>query len=128
MPYMPRTVNRTNSKSSEKKQNIPPPHRAPSPSPSPSPSPTTSSTNTHMPSPSQPPSMVDSMKQGFGFGIGSAIAHNLFRTNNNQETPKKNEITNEPKLTNDKIYELYNKCLETNDKNIDCTTILQNNK
>ena len=119
MPYMPRS---SNSKSSEKKQNIPPPRRAPSPSPSPSPTP--SSTNTHMPS----PSMVDSMKQGFGFGIGSAIAHNLFRTNNNQETPKKNEPITEPKLTNDKIYELYNKCLETNDKNIDCTTILQNNK
>ena len=41
---------------------------------------------------------------------------------------KKNEITTEPKLTNDKIYELYNKCLEKNDNNIDCTTILQNNK
>ena len=98
----------TNSKSSEKKQNIPPPSH------------------------SQPPSMVDSMKQGFGFGIGSTIAHNLFRTNNNQETPKKNEPINErinePKLSNDKIYELYNKCLENNDKNIDCTTILQNNK
>jgi hypothetical protein len=68
------------------------------------------------------------MKQGFGFGIGSAIAHNLFRTNNKDEGPKKNEITTEPKLTNDKIYELYNKCLEKNDNNIDCTTILQNNK
>jgi len=114
---MPRTVNRTNSKSSETKQNIPPPqHRAPAPSPS------------SVPSTTQPPSMVDSMKQGFGFGIGSAIAHNLFRTNNKDETPKKNEVANEPKLTNDKIYELYNKCLETNDKNIDCTTILQNNK
>ncbi len=114
---MPRSAsNRTNSKSSEKKHNIP----APSPSPVP--------TIIHAPSPSSTPSMVDSMKQGFGFGIGSAIAHNLFRTNNNQETPKKNEIPSEPKLSNDKIYELYNKCLETNDKNIDCTTILQNNK
>jgi hypothetical protein len=112
------------SKSSDKKQSIPPPRRAPSPAPSPTPAPIPSYTNT----PSQPPSMVDSMKQGFGFGIGSAIAHNLFRTNNKEETPKKNEITNEPKLTNDKIYELYNKCLEKNDKNIDCTTILQNNE
>jgi hypothetical protein len=116
---MPRT---TNSKSYEKKQNIPPPRRAPSPLNVPSPA----SLNT--PSSSQPPSMVDSMKQGFGFGIGSAIAHNLFRTNNKDEGPKKNEITTEPKLTNDKIYELYNKCLEKNDNNIDCTTILQNNK
>jgi len=118
---MPRS---SNSKSSEKKQNIPPPRRAPSPLNVPSPSPV----HSPMPSPSPAPSMVDSMKQGFGFGIGSAIAHNLFRTNNNQETPKKNEPITEPKLSNDKIYELYNKCLETNDKNIDCTTILQNNK
>ena len=113
MPYMPRS---SNSKSSQR--------RAPSPAPSPVP------TIIHAPSPSysQSPSMVDNMKQGFGFGIGSAIAHNLFRTNNKEETPKKNETITEPKLTNDKIYELYNKCLETNDKNIDCTTILQNNK
>ena len=118
MPYMPRTANRTNSKSSETKHNIPPPpHRAASPLPAP----------TTVNTPSQAPSMVDSMKQGFGFGIGSAIAHNLFRTNKD-ETPKKNEPIIEPKLTNDKIYELYNKCLEKNDKNIDCTTILQNNK
>jgi hypothetical protein len=115
---MPRSAsNRTNSKSS----------RTP-PSPAPSPVPTIINTPSHSPSPSQPPSMVDSMKQGFGFGIGSAIAHNLFRTNNKEETPKKSEPITEPKLTNDKIYELYNKCLETNDKNIDCTTILQNNK
>jgi len=112
---MPRSAsNRTNSKSSH------------TPPPMPSPVPTIIHTPSH--TPSQPPSMVDSMKQGFGFGIGSAIAHNLFRTNNKDETPKKNEVANEPKLSNDKIYELYNKCLENNDKNIDCTTILQNNK
>ena len=120
MPYMPRS---SNSKSSRSPQ-----RRAPSPAPSPVP------TIILAPSPSysQSPSMVDNMKQGFGFGIGSAIAHNLFRTNNKEEMPKKNEPINqpinEPKLTNDKIYELYNKCLETNDKNIYCTTILQNNK
>lgn len=110
---MPRS---SNNKSSQTKQNIP----APTPLPS----------QRHVPSPSTThvPSMLDSMKQGFGFGIGSAIARNLFNTNNKDETPKKNEITNEPKLTNDKIYELYNKCLEKNDKNIDCTIILQNNK
>ena len=112
---MPRS---SNNKSSQTKQNIP----APLPSPLPSPR--------HAPSPSasHAPSMVDSMKQGFGFGIGSAIARNLFNTNNKDESTKKNEITIEPKLTNDKIYELYNKCLEKNDKNIDCTIILQNNK
>jgi len=114
---MPRSAsNRTNSKS--------PQRSAPSPAPSPVP------TIIHAPSPSysQSPSMVDTMKQGFSFGVGSAIANNLFRTNNKEETPKKNEPINEPKLSNDKIYELYNKCLENNDKNIDCTTILQNNK
>jgi hypothetical protein len=110
---MPRTAN---SKSSEKKQNIP--AHAPAPRHVPTPSPSTLHS----------PSMVDSMKQGFGFGIGSAIARNLFNSNNKDETPKKNEITNEAKLTNDKIYELYNKCLEKNDKNIDCSIILQNNK
>lgn len=114
---MPRSAsNRTNSKSSR------------SPAPPPSPVPTIIHAPSHSPSTSQPPSMVDTMKQGFSFGVGSAIAHNLFRTNNKEETPKKNEPITEPKLSNDKIYELYNKCLETNDKNIDCTTILQNNK
>ena len=109
---MPRSVNRKNTKSSETKQNIP----APAPNPS------------HVPSTShvKPPSMVDSIKQGFSFGLGSAIANNLFRNNNKDESPKKNEITAEPKLSNDKIYELYNKCLEKNDNNIDCTIILQN--
>ena len=123
MPYMPRTANRTNSKSSETKHNIPPPpHRAASPLPAP----------TTVNTPSQVPSMVDTMKQGFSFGVGSSIAHNMvhriFNSNNKDEGPKKNEPINEPKLTNDKIYELYNKCLEKNDNNIDCTTILQNNK
>jgi hypothetical protein len=120
---MPRSVNRTNTKSSETKQ-----RRAPSPAPSYSPVPTIIPAPSPAPYTTQPPSMVDSMKQGFGFGIGSAIANNLFRTNNKEETPKKNEAINEHKLTNDKIYELYNKCLEKNDNNIDCTTILQNNK
>jgi len=108
---MPRS---SNSKSS-------PTRHAPAPSPSHVP------TIIHAPSlsPLKPPSMLDSMKQGFGFGIGSAIAHNLFRTNKD-ETPKKNEPIIEPKLTNDKIYELYNKCLENNDNNIDCKIILQN--
>ena len=118
---MPRS---TISKSSEKKQNIPSPCHAPSPLnvPSPSPSYVPSTTQT------KPPSMVDSMKQGFGFGIGSAIASNLFNTNNKDEGPKKHDPITEPKLSNDKIYELYNKCLEKNDNNIDCTIILQNNK
>jgi hypothetical protein len=120
---MPRTANRTNSKSSP-----PPPKpaiRPPSPiAPAPSPMPIQRSSN----------SMMDTMKQGFAFGIGSSIAHNLFdskpnsKNENENKTINKNEITNEPKLTTDKMYELYNKCLENNDRNIDCTIILQNNK
>ena len=118
---MPRSAsNRTNSNSSQR--------RAPSPAPSYSPVPTIIHAPSHSPS---PPSMVDTMKQGFSFGVGSAIANNLFRTNNKEESPKKNEPINErinePKLSNDKIYELYNKCLENNDNNIDCKIILQNN-
>lgn len=106
---MPRTVNRTNSKVSERKPNIPLPRPL------------------HMPS--HTPSMLDTMKQGFSFGVGSSIAHNMihniFNSTNKDET-KKNEIPNETKLSPDKIYELYNKCLEKNDNNIDCNLILQN--
>jgi hypothetical protein len=114
---MPRSAsNRQNSKSS------PAPKYSPVPSLSPVPAPIQSSS----------PSMMDTMKQGFAFGIGSSIAHNIFdskpNSKNKDENINKNEITNEPKLTTDKMYELYNKCLENNDRNIDCTTILQNNK
>jgi hypothetical protein len=108
---MPKSTNRTNSKLSLPKQSIPPP--APSSSPS-------------------SPSMIDSMKQGFSFGVGSSIAHNVinatFNSKNKDETVNTKDITNETKLTSEKIYELYNKCLEKNDNNIDCTIILQNNK
>jgi hypothetical protein len=57
---MTRSTNRTNSKLSAQKQTITPP--APSPTPSHS------------------PSMVDSMKQGFSFGVGSSLAHNMVNT------------------------------------------------
>jgi hypothetical protein len=88
---------------------------------------------THTPVQSQNNSMFDTMKQGFSFGMGSAIAHRLFDPRDKNETiPKnetiiKNEITSEPKLSTDKMYELYNKCLEKNDNNIDCNVILQSN-
>jgi hypothetical protein len=107
---MPRSVNKPKSKSSP-----------PAPTPPPA---------QHIQSGS--PSMMDTMKQGFAFGIGSSIAHNIFdskpNSKNKDENINKNEITNEPKLTTDKMYELYNKCLEKNDRNIDCTVILENNK
>lgn len=119
---MPRSANRTNSKSSPAPPK--PAIRPPSPiSPSPI-SPMQRSSN----------SMMDTMKQGFAFGIGSSIAHNLFDSKPNSKNKDENinvnkgEIANEPKLTTDKMYELYNKCLEENDRNIDCTIILGNNK
>lgn len=78
----------------------------------------------------QPPSMVDSIKQGFSFGVGSSIAHNMvnsiFGSKNKDENINKKEVSDETKLTPDKLYEIYNKCLEENDNNIDCTIILQN--
>ena len=81
------------------------------------------------------PSMFDGIKQGFSFGIGSALAHSLFKptptptptTPMPNEIIKKEEIINEPKITTDKMYELYNKCVEKNDNNIDCNIILQSN-
>jgi hypothetical protein len=42
------------------------------------------------------------------------------------ETKPINKDVNESKLTTDKMYEAYNKCLEKNENNIDCTIILQN--
>ena len=72
--------------SNSKSSHTPPQRRAPSPAPT--------IIHSPAPTPSPAPSMVDSMKQGFGFGIGSAIAHNLFNTNNKEESPKKNEPIN----------------------------------
>ncbi len=78
---------------------------------------------------SHPPSMLDSMKTGFSFGVGSSIAHtmvnSIFGPKNKDENVIKKEPSNETKLTSDKIYEIYNKCLEKNDNNIDCNEILQ---
>jgi len=113
---MPKSTNRTNSKLSVPKQTITPPAPVPAPSPA--------------PSSSHSPSMVDSVKQGFSFGVGSSLAHNMvnsiFYSKNKDETENTKEITNETKLTSEKIYELYNKCLEKNDNNIDCNIILEN--
>jgi hypothetical protein len=69
----------------------------------------------------QAPSVTDSIKQGFSFGIGSAIAHNM--VNRVFEAPQ--PIT---KPAPDKMYELYNQCMEKNDKNVNCSDILLENK
>lgn len=93
---------------------------------------------TPLPAPvqTQSHSMFDTMKQGFSFGIGSSIAHRLFdpSPHRNENIPKndvipRNEVipNNESKLTTEKMYELYNKCLEKNDNKIDCNIILQQN-
>ena len=70
-----------------------------------------------VPKQSQQHSMSDSLKQGFSFGLGSSIANNMIHS-----IFHKTEKV-EPNL--DKMYDLYNKCLEKNDKHIDCNFILQ---
>lgn len=117
---MPRTTSKTNSKSYT---TPPPPIRTPVPplqSHQPSPM------NPTVPLQSQTPSMWNSIKQGFSFGLGSSIAHSIFGPKNKDENVIKKEVNNETKLNSDKIYEIYNKCLEKNDNNIDCNIILQN--
>ena len=108
---MPKTTNRTPAK----KRNIPGPAPAPPapapPAPAPpAPAPITAPSVT---APS-PPSMFDTMKQGFSFGVGSSIAHNLFGNKNKEEVVNKKETPVEPKLPADKIYELYAICLDKN--------------
>lgn len=66
----------------------------------------------------QGPSVGDSIKQGFSFGIGSAIAHRIF---GKTETPAP---TVTPVPQQDKMYELYNQCMEKNDKNVNCSDLL----
>ena len=117
---MPRST-KINSKSSTPKQNAPVP--TPSYTPPPTHVPPPSYTPTHV----QAPSMFDTIKQGFSFGVGSSIAHNIFDSKSKNEHTNAN--TNETKLTADKIYELYNKCLDNNinnNNNIDCNIIFQN--
>lgn len=79
------------------------------------------------------PSMFDSIKQGFGFGIGSSIAHKAVNSifNSNDKKENTNTYTNTIKVDKDynlienKIYDLYNKCLEDKNNDIECNHILQ---
>ena len=109
---MPRTTSKMNSKS----YTAPPPPLQTQQPPM----------RTRTPLQSNPPSMFDTMKQGFSFGVGSSIAHSIFGPKNKDENVIKKEASDETKLTSDKIYEIYNKCLEKNDNNIDCNVMLQN--
>ena len=83
----------------------------PMPAPSPRPMPPAPKPHTLQ----QGPSISDSIKQGFSFGIGSAIAHRIIG---------KTETTVPPAPPQDKIYELYFQCMEKNDKNVNCSDLL----
>ena len=113
---MPKTTSQRHATVPAIKRNIPGPAKAPITAPS-------------VPAPSVPvpqgPSMFDTMKQGFSFGVGSSIAHNIFGNKNKEEVVNKKETQVEPKLHADKIYELYAICLDKNDNNIDCSKILE---
>jgi hypothetical protein len=98
----------------------PPPAAAPKPMPKPMPL-------------QQGPSVTDSIKQGFSFGIGSAIAHNMVNrvfgkpesalpTTPLPTTPLPTTPITTPQQ--DKMYELYYQCMEKNDKNVNCSDIL----
>ena len=112
---MPKTTNRTPAK----KRNIP--------GPAPSVKAPITAPSVTVPSAQAPlaPSMFDTMKQGFSFGVGSSIAHNIFGNKNKDEVVNKKETPVEPKLSADKIYELYAICLDKNDNNIECSKILE---
>jgi len=115
-------MTRTTSKINSKSYNPPAPMKTSPPLQSHSQSPMNPSATLQ----SHPPSMFDTMKQGFSFGVGSSIAHSIFGPKNKDENVIKKEVSDETKLTSDKIYEIYNKCLEKNDNNIDCNVMLQN--
>jgi hypothetical protein len=122
---MPRTTSKTNTKSYTHQAPMktpPPPLQTQSPQIR---TPMPLQSQSHTPLQSHPPSMFDTMKQGFSFGVGSSIAHSIFGPKNKDENVNKKEVSNETKLSSDKIYEIYNKCLEKNDNNIDCNVILQ---
>ena len=127
-------------KSSPAPKSAPAPRSVPPPASRSVPAPALTPTPLPVQIPSQ--SMFSTIKQGFGLGLGSSIAHRLFdpsphRNENipkNESNPKNEHIpindvipNNESKLTTEKMYELYNKCLEKNDNKIDCNIILQQN-
>ena len=87
----------------------------PMPKPSPMPKPHTLQ---------QGPSISDSIKQGFSFGIGSAIAHRIFGKTETPVPPVTTVPPVPPAPPQDKIYELYFQCMEKNDKNVNCSDLL----
>ena len=95
----------------------------PMPAPSPRPMPPAPKP----PAPHAAPSISDSIKQGFSFGIGSAIAHRIIgktETTAPPVTPVPPVPPVPPVTQQDKIYELYFQCMEKNDKNVNCSDLL----
>ena len=79
------------------------------------------------------PSIFDSIKQGFGFGLGSSLAHkavdsvfNSTTTDKNNSKEIDNKLKKESNVNTTELYDLYNKCLEEKNKDIKCNDILEN--
>jgi hypothetical protein len=109
-------------------KNTPPPPKVTNPPPM-SPN---SSSYPSSPASSSSPSLFDSMKQGFGFGVGSSIAHKAVDSLFNSPVSDKNNgkeidvIKKDVNLNTSELYELYNKCLEETNRDIKCNDILVN--
>jgi hypothetical protein len=57
----------------------------------------------------QQPSLFSNIKQGFGFGVGSSIAHNIFDSKDSRPQPPIDK-TREFKLCMEKTYNNYDEC------------------
>jgi hypothetical protein len=65
------------------------------------------------PSGNEGPSLFSSIKQGFGFGIGSSIAHNIFDSKEIKPLPSLHPVidkTTEFKQCMEKTYNNYEEC------------------
>lgn len=83
---------------------------------------------------SHAPQLFESVKQGFGFGVGSSIANKLvnsmFSSKTEEQREQKNEsvkIERKDNPSNTDVYELYHKCLEDKNNNVECNKILEKN-
>jgi hypothetical protein len=108
---------------SKKIDNKPPPPSIKPPPPSIKPPPPSNS----IPQPVQPnqPTFIDTLSQGFAWGIGTSMAKKIF---NSESKPDSNTINNsykeEKKLTSDDIFIKYEQCLENRNPDERCEDIL----
>jgi len=58
----------------------------------------------------QQPSLFSSIKQGFGLGLGSSIAHNIFDSKETKPQQPVIDKTREFKLCMEKTYNNYHEC------------------